>query len=106
MSIVPSIAQMEISPYKDTIPPPERAVGAAPPALLRANPGHRQKGRGLFSPCPGALLRHFCNYPFPQVMVIPVIHRKFRDFFQKLLTSARESAIMWGVGEQCGIAKR
>ena len=105
MSIVPSIAQMEISPYKDTIPPPERAVGAAPPALLRVI-RDTQKGRGLFSPCPGALPRHFCNYPFLQLMVISVIRRKFRDFFQKLLTSARESAIMWGVGEQCGIAKR
>ena len=105
MSIVPSIAQMEISPYKDTIPPPERAVGAAPPALLRANPGHTERA-WAFQPMPRALPRHFCNYPFPQLMEIPVIHRKFRDFFQKLLTSARESAIMWGVGEQCGIAKR
>ena len=101
MFVVPSIAQMEISPYKDTIQPPERAVGAAPPALLRVNPGHTE-GAWAFQPMP----RHFCNYQFPQMMEISVIHRKFRDFFQKLLTSARESAIMWGVGEQCGIAKR
>ena len=62
--VVPSIAQMEISPYKDTIPPPERAVGAAPPALLRANPGHTE-GAWAFQPMPRRTAPAFLQLPIP-----------------------------------------
>ena len=64
MSIVPSIAQMEISPYKDTIPPPERAAGAAPPALLRVNPGHPE-GAWAFQPMPRRTAPAFLQLPIP-----------------------------------------
>ena len=64
MTVVQSIAQMEISPYKDTIPPPERAVGAAPPALLRANPGHTE-GAWAFQLMPRRTAPAFLQLPIP-----------------------------------------